>query len=207
MATKKASTSTIVSSVQIMFDCGHLLTVSITLPKTTGDGLGENNFCPTCNCEQDICAVSHAHIDGYTKDAEDEVITDAVSTNTPEADTEFCVVEDNSGGLHLFIFQDNTPSYYQNGFGFNPSQILDCIKSLAAGADIRDWDSNAEEILQLFEVNYGTELSYAEVIQRFWQEVSAEEVGFKIVADGFTGKWVIYPKLMGEAAKQEFWRD
>lgn len=96
-------------------------------------------------------------------------------------------IEDNAGGLHLFVFDDDRCIYATRGFERDsPGSLTDCLNSLEEGADPAQWDGGDEDPASS------------------WAEHEAQEErwphGYKTVADQ-DGR---YSDRMGVAAKREF---
>jgi hypothetical protein len=99
----------------------------------------------------------------------------------------FKAIEDNAGGLHLFVFESDRCIYAAHGFEEGLGGLTDAIKSIADGSDpTNDWDGGDEN----------PEASWAEheAREERWPH------GYKTVADE-DGQ---YPDVMGRAARREF---
>lgn len=95
------------------------------------------------------------------------------------------VIEDNSGGLTLAVFNENgNVEYLHSGYEFgNSGSIMRDIMMLKNDANpIRDWDGNEENP------------------QAVYDSIISSECGWEIVADNDG----IYPDKMGCAARKEF---
>lgn len=95
------------------------------------------------------------------------------------------VIEDNSGGLTLAVFNENgNVEYLHSGYEYgNPGNLMTDIILLRNGADpVRDWEGNEENP------------------QAVYDNITSFEYGWEIVADNDG----IYPDKMGCAARKEF---
>ena len=95
------------------------------------------------------------------------------------------VIEDNSGGLTLAVFNENgNVEYLHSGYEYgNPGNLMTDIILLRNGADpVRDWEGNEENP------------------QAVYDNITSFEYGWKIVADNDG----MYPDKMGCAARKEF---
>ncbi len=103
---------------------------------------------------------------------------------------EASIIEDNGGGLYLFVFENGIDSKVRWGhwdYEYNPGQLSDDIKSLLDGTDpVTDWDG-AEETAQ-------------EVYDGFNDDVP----GWEVVAQVYDGQLHLFPSRMGAAAQIEF---
>lgn len=101
----------------------------------------------------------------------------------------FCVIEDNGGGLHLVVFRnsdENEIEYLHSGYEYCPGQLMQDLWALFCGDDPREeWDGNdITGDFILFE-----DLFSMETIN----------CGWKIVADNDGA----YPFRFGAAAQHE----
>lgn len=95
------------------------------------------------------------------------------------------VIEDNSGGLTLAVFNENgNVEYLHSGYEYsNPGKLMNDIILLRNGADpVRDWEGNVENP------------------QAVYDNITSFEYGWEIVADNDG----MYPDKMGCAAREEF---
>ena len=95
------------------------------------------------------------------------------------------VIEDNSGGLTLAVFNENgNVEYLHSGYEYgNPGNLMTDIILLRNGADpVRDWEGNEENP------------------QAVYDNITSFEYGWKIVADNDG----MYPDKMGCVARKEF---
>ena len=108
------------------------------------------------------------------KPALDEIIT--------MANQSYVVVEDNGGGLYLYVFLKNKCIYSHSGYEYNPGQLIEDLDNLDYGSDVNAWDGAEDD----------PELKWED-----WQTV--EPFNWKIVATGKAGKRVLYLETMGNA--------
>lgn len=100
------------------------------------------------------------------------------------------VVEDNGGGLHLFVFEENDVIYYADGYEHSDDALRDAVQALRDGRDPRaeGWE------LPIWVVEGEHD------IQRIYDELTSNQYGWQIVAD----QDGIYPDRMGAAALRAF---
>lgn len=97
------------------------------------------------------------------------------------------VVEDNGGGLHLFVFRGRKVVYASSGHEYRPGSLVNAdLPALEAGDDTSSWDGNIANP------------------QAAYDELTAYEHGWEIVAEGNTGQRKLHPARMGRAAQLEF---
>jgi hypothetical protein len=104
---------------------------------------------------------------------------------------EYQVIEDNGGGLALYVFDEGgidggkvifAHISYDGGKG----QLTTDLDNLDAGGDVTVWDGCDDEP------------------QALYDDLDNFEAGWQKVAEGADGKRTLYPTLMGTAAKLEF---
>jgi len=93
----------------------------------------------------------------------------------------FEVIEDNGGGLSLWIFKGSTLVFGHTGYEYFYGQLCESIRSLEDGGNPEGWDGNDFSI-----GDYRAILEHGE--------------GFRIIYDNKD----IYPELMGAAGRLEF---
>ena len=105
----------------------------------------------------------------------------------------FEAIEDNSGGLHLFIFEDASGNgndqiiYEHSGYEYNLGQLTDDIASLLSGGHPDNWEG--------CEDNPQSDYDY----------VTNNQYGFNIVAScNYHGVYEIDINAMGLSALREF---
>lgn len=97
------------------------------------------------------------------------------------------VIEDNGGGLHLFVFRGHRVAYASSGHEYRPSSLVnDDLPALEDGDDTSTWEGNVDNP------------------QAAYDELTSYEHGWEIVAEGSVGRRKIYPGRMGRAAQLEF---
>lgn len=98
--------------------------------------------------------------------------------------TSYKVIEDNGGGLHLVLFEDDKVVYLHSGYEYDPGQLTEDIQALKDGQHPINnyWDGNDDD----------PQASYDYIIKF--------EYGWAIVAD----QDGVYPDKMGGAARLEF---
>ena len=95
------------------------------------------------------------------------------------------VIEDNGGGLHLFVFDNDKPIFAFSDFEYqDPAALVNCINGLEQGDDPADWEGHNENPA------------------KFLKEIKSYEFGWEIVCEGPPRK--IYPDRMGAAAMIAF---
>lgn len=92
------------------------------------------------------------------------------------------VIEDNGGGLRLFVFRASKVIYEHSGYETTQGQLKADVQALEAGEDPATWE--------------GCEANP----QADYDNLMAYQYGYKIVASN--GK--IFPERMGRAAAREF---
>lgn len=97
------------------------------------------------------------------------------------------VLEDNSGGLHLAVFNGSECIWFSSGYQFIPGNLQADIKALQNGANPLedDWETYLPE-------------DYTP--QRLYDEFTSHKHGWQVIADE-TG---IYPQRMGVAGRMAF---
>lgn len=96
------------------------------------------------------------------------------------------VVEDNGGGLSLFVFWGRKPIYCHSGYEFNRNQLSDDLDTLDAGTDITEWEGGEEDPADE------------------WENLLTYRYGWNIVASGGAGKRKLHKAHMGTATMLEF---
>lgn len=97
--------------------------------------------------------------------------------------TTYQAIEDNGGGLHLAVFDENDAIIYvHTGFEFCPGDLAECIEQLKLGEDPANWEGNEDDPAGMYE------------------DMTRGEYGWEIVAD----ENGVYPAQMGFAARKEF---
>ncbi len=104
----------------------------------------------------------------------------------------FEVIEDNSGGLTLVIFNtEGKADYIHSGYEYIQGQLRDDLEALRNGDNpVEDWDGNCG----------GMEWEYGTNPQEIYNNIKSYVYGWEVVADNDG----IYPEKMGSAAHEEF---
>ncbi|MGC9189865.1 MAG: hypothetical protein ACP5GG_04025 [Conexivisphaera sp.] len=107
------------------------------------------------------------------------------------ASTEYQVIEDNAGGLALYVFGEGgidggVVVFAHTSYEYHKGQLSADLDNLDAGGDVSLWDGNEEDP------------------QALYDDLDKFESGWQKVAEGFGGKRYLYPELMGLAARFEF---
>jgi len=99
------------------------------------------------------------------------------------------VIEDNGGGLSIYVMDENEKCIYaHSGYEYNsePGRLVDDLKSLADSDSVSDWEGSEEELVA------------------GWKDLDIDGIGREVVADLSNGKLSLYPAVMGAAAMREF---
>ena len=96
------------------------------------------------------------------------------------------VVEDNGGGLSLFVFAGQNVVYSHSGYEHNPGHLSEDLKALDGGSDVSEWDGCDKHS------------------QKTWDALFNFESRWNIVAEMVDGKRSLNVGYMGVAAKLEF---
>ena len=96
------------------------------------------------------------------------------------------VIEDNAGGLHLVVFDEQgRVKFYGSGYEHIVEHLQEAIKALKSGDDTSSWDTSGLTL---------------EEMQEYYQCLVGFRHGWAVVAD----QDGIYPEKMGQAAKIAF---
>jgi len=105
----------------------------------------------------------------------------------------YIVIEDNAGGLHLFVFEDINGDgcekiiYEHSGYEYVEGQLTDDLKELASGAHPSNWEGCEDNP------------------QKDYDDMISIRYGYKIVAAcDYHGSPKIYVADMGLSAQREF---
>ena len=107
----------------------------------------------------------------------------------------FNVIEDNTGGLTLVIFNnDNKIEYIETDFQYDPGSLVSVLEKLSYGDDLSDSEENL--------LDNPFEVSFVENPKRLesWFPEEQYKTGWNIIADNDG----IYPDSMGTAGQIEF---
>jgi hypothetical protein len=97
------------------------------------------------------------------------------------------VIEDNGGGLSLFVFRGDAVIYAGSGYEYRPGALQGDLAALEAGDDTRTWEGNADDP------------------QAALDDTQRYEYGWETVCEGGPRQTRrLYPDRMGAAARIEF---
>jgi len=96
------------------------------------------------------------------------------------------VIEDNGGGLHLFVFSGRKIVFASSGYEYRPGALVGDLDALDTGDDTATWDSNSDNP------------------QGDWDSIISHAYGWEIVASNVSGKRKLHKSRMGAAACIEF---
>lgn len=96
------------------------------------------------------------------------------------------VIEDNGGGLHLYVFWGGKVIYATTGYEHRQGELIQDLVTLHDGTDFNRWESNVAEP------------------QAAYDNITSHVFGWKLVANGEKGKGKLYKGNMGRAAQLEF---
>lgn len=97
------------------------------------------------------------------------------------------VIEDNGGGLHLYVFSGRKCVWAHTGYEYSPGNLTADLESLEAGDDPRrDWDGGEDDP------------------QAAYDNINGYEYGWEVVAEGGKGRRKLHKARMGAAAQIEF---
>jgi hypothetical protein len=101
---------------------------------------------------------------------------------------DYTVVEDNGGGLHLFLFEPGTDTLVSGftDFEFVPGALAESLDGLDAGDDTSGWEGEMYDA------------------QEEWNFLQSHEYGHWIIAYSEGDTRVIKPDRMGKAGQTEF---
>ena len=96
------------------------------------------------------------------------------------------VIEDNGGGLSIYVFDGEKVIYSHSGYEKNRGQLSYDLNDLDRDHSVDGWDGCEEDP------------------QAAWDQLQSYNYGWKIVADNKDGDRTLYPNSMGTAARLEF---
>lgn len=101
---------------------------------------------------------------------------------------DYTVIEDNGGGLHLFLFEPGAEEILEgyDGFEYTPGSLVTSLDDLDAGHTTRGWEGRKANP------------------QEDWEYIQSHDTGYQVVCYGEHGERTLYPERMGAAAKLEF---
>lgn len=101
---------------------------------------------------------------------------------------DYTVIEDNGGGLHLFLFRPGTEELVSayTGFEYAPGSLLASLASLNDGDDAKRWDGKMDDA------------------QEVWDYLREHDYSHKVIAYSDGQAYAINPDHMGAAGRIEF---
>lgn len=97
------------------------------------------------------------------------------------------VIEDNGGGLHLYVFSGSKCVWAYTGYEYNPGNLVQDLSALEDGADPRDdWEGGVDDP------------------QATYENTTSYEYGWEVVAECGKGRRKLHKAKMGRAAQVEF---
>ena len=101
---------------------------------------------------------------------------------------DYTVLEDNGGGLHLFLFHpgSDTPVTGFTDFEYTPGSLIESLDALDAGDDASTWDGRMGDVAGM------------------WQAYLDSEFGYAVICYGENGQRTVKPEKMGRAGQIEF---
>jgi hypothetical protein len=96
------------------------------------------------------------------------------------------VIEDNGGGLSLYVFWAGKVIYSHSGYEYVPGQLTYDLDTLDAGTNVKGWDGR--------EANP----------QESYDNITSYDFGWEVVASGGGGTRRLHKSHMGGAAMREF---
>jgi hypothetical protein len=101
---------------------------------------------------------------------------------------DYTVIEDNGGGLHLFLFRPgcDNPCDGFTGFEYNPGSLVESLDALDNGDDATTWEGHMDDP------------------QAQWDYIHSFEFGYQVICSAEDGKRTTKPDKMGRAGQIEF---
>jgi hypothetical protein len=101
---------------------------------------------------------------------------------------DYTVIEDNGGGLHLFLFHpgSDTPARYFADFEYNPGSLVQSLDALDAGDDTSTWEGARDDATEA------------------WAYINGHDFGYEVICYGENGQRTVKPDKMGAAGQVEF---
>lgn len=97
------------------------------------------------------------------------------------------VIEDNGGGLHLYVMDETgTCIYAHYGYEYRPGALTDDIKVLIETDSVADWEGCEENVAEA------------------WEKLEIDNIGYTKIAAVTDGELKLYPRKMGAAGQEEF---
>lgn len=108
---------------------------------------------------------------------------------------EYQVIEDNGGGLHLFVFgdggiNDGRVIYAGTNFEYNDGSLRSTLDALDAGEPTHGWEDGM--------------MGEMGDPHKFYDQFEPGTLGWAIVAQGADGKRTLFTREMGSSAQREF---
>lgn len=109
-----------------------------------------------------------------------------IKTMTSKYD--YSVIEDNGGGLHLFLFRPGTEEIAMGFTGFEgaPGSLVTSLDSLDSGDSARSWDGKMDDA------------------QEQWDFFQSHDYSHQVIVYGENGERTLKPDRMGRAGQIEF---
>lgn len=104
---------------------------------------------------------------------------------------DYTVIEDNGGGLYLYIFPhgSDVPVKGFGGYEYNPGNLTADLDLLDKGDDAETWDNCMADPAA------------------DWDNLTGHDYGYEVIATGGGGQRTLYPDRMGRAGQIEFGAD
>lgn len=101
---------------------------------------------------------------------------------------DYTVVEDNGGGLHLFLFRPGTEELVAGytGFEYAPGSLVASLDSLDDGDDASRWEGEMDNA------------------QEEWDYFQSHDYSHQVICYRDSGERIIHPDRMGKAGQLEF---
>lgn len=97
------------------------------------------------------------------------------------------VIEDNGGGLHLYVFSGSKCIWAHTGYEYSRSNLVADMDALESGDDPRrDWEGGADDP------------------QEIYDNTTSYDYGWQVVAEGGKSHRKLHKARMGRAAQIEF---
>ncbi len=98
------------------------------------------------------------------------------------------VIEDNGGGLSLYVLDNDTNRclFAHMGYEYHPGQLADDLEALQRDDSVDHWDGHNQELADE------------------WPSLDIDGIGRELVAELADGKLYTYPNRMGRAARLAF---
>lgn len=100
--------------------------------------------------------------------------------------SKYQVVEDNGGGLHLFVFRGRKVIAGFSGYEYNVGNLSTDMNALESGGSTADWEGQMD------------------TPQAAYDNLTGYQYGWQVVAEGGKGNRKLHKARMGRAAQIEF---